>query len=66
MSEAPFEGRANLSLSMSIKGGKSAVMTAVMIGLGSSAVTTSRGQSLKCFVKNGERYVRINLLIYMY
>ncbi|XP_065844631.1 structural maintenance of chromosomes protein 6-like [Oscarella lobularis] len=35
--------------------GKSAVMTAVMIGLGSSAVTTSRGQSLKCFVKNGER-----------
>lgn len=40
-------------------GGKSAVVTALIVALGGNAQTTSRGSSLKCFVKEGERYMNL-------
>ena len=33
-------------------GGKSAIMTALVVGLGGKAATTNRGNSLKGFIKN--------------
>ena len=36
-------------------GGKSAILTALIVGLGGKATTTNRGVSLKGFVKHGER-----------
>jgi chromosome segregation ATPase len=35
-----------------ILGGKSAIMTAIVVGLGGKANTTSRGSSLKGFIKD--------------
>lgn len=36
-------------------GGKSAVLTALIVGLGGKAVATNRGSSLKGFVKAGQK-----------
>jgi hypothetical protein len=36
-------------------GGKSAVLTALIVGLGGKAIATNRGSSLKGFVKDGQR-----------
>uniref|UniRef100_A0A8C9RPM2 Structural maintenance of chromosomes protein 6 n=1 Tax=Scleropages formosus TaxID=113540 RepID=A0A8C9RPM2_SCLFO len=41
--------------------GKSAVLTALIVGLGGKAIVTNRGQSLKGFVTNGERYADIKI-----
>lgn len=37
--------------------GKSAVLTAITLCLGGRATATNRGQSLKSFIKEGEKYV---------
>ena len=39
-------------------GGKSAIMTGIVVALGGRATQTSRGLSLKNFVKKGCRWVR--------
>lgn len=38
----------------SITGGKSSVLTALIVGLGGKATATNRGSSLKMFVRDGE------------
>jgi len=35
-----------------LAGGKSAIMTALVVGLGGKAATTNRGNSLKGFIKD--------------
>jgi len=35
-----------------LAGGKSAIMTALVVGLGGKATTTNRGSSLKGFIKD--------------
>lgn len=37
-------------------GGKSAILTGLIVALGGNAQATNRGSSLKGFVKEGERY----------
>lgn len=44
-----------LSWSSSFAGGKSAILTALIVALGGNAQATNRGSSLKGFVKEGER-----------
>ena len=41
------------------EGGTSAIMTAIIVGLGGKASTTNRGNSLKGFVKDKCRLVSI-------
>jgi hypothetical protein len=36
-------------------GGKSAVLTAIMVGLSGRAAATDRGKSVKAFIKDGKR-----------
>lgn len=43
--------------------GKSAILTAITIGLGGKATSTQRGNSLKCLVKNGAHQAEIRLKI---
>ena len=45
-----------------ISGGKSAILTALIVGLGGKATMTNRGVSLKGFVKNGEGLVTCHTL----
>ena len=40
----------------SLLGGKSAILTAIIVGLGGKANITSRGNSLRGFIKEGCRY----------
>lgn len=42
---------------LDVLGGKSAILTALIVGLGGKATMTNRGVSLKGFVKNGEGLV---------
>lgn len=39
-----------------LAGGKSAILTGLIVALGGNAQATNRGSSLKGFVKEGERY----------
>ncbi len=41
-----------IEFSFKFKGGKSAIMTGLIVGLGGKATTTSRGNSLKGFIKD--------------
>ena len=43
--------------------GKSAVLTALTICLGGKASSTNRGQSLKSFIKEGQEYVSVGILV---
>jgi chromosome segregation ATPase len=44
-------------------GGKSAILTAVVLGLGGRAATTSRGKGIASFIKSGESQAKIILKI---
>lgn len=43
-------------LTACLAGGKSAILTGLIVALGGNAQATNRGSSLKGFVKDGERY----------
>lgn len=43
-------------LTTCVAGGKSAILTGLIVALGGNAQATNRGSSLKGFVKEGERY----------
>lgn len=47
----------SISLSCFFSGGKSAILTALIVGLGGKASATSRGQATKSFVQDGHQYV---------
>ena len=42
-------------------GGKSAVATALVVGLGGTALSTCRGNNIRSFVMTGKRYAEIRL-----
>ena len=45
-------------------GGKSAIMTAIVVGLGGLASITQRGSSLKEFIRSGSQYVCVHVHIH--
>lgn len=60
----PFTFGPNVNFVVGNNGsGKSAVLTALIVALGGSAQTTSRGTSLKCFVKEGESFAEVSITI---
>ncbi|KAM4867526.1 structural maintenance of chromosomes protein 6 isoform 1-T1 [Thomomys bottae] len=52
----------NISTPVSL-GGKSAVLTALIVGLGGKAIATNRGSSLKGFVKDGQNSADISITL---
>lgn len=52
-------------------GGKSAIMAAIIVGLGGKATTTSRSTSLQQFIRSGKRFIthtlnnNVTTLIYL-
>ena len=42
-----------------ILGGKSAIMTAIVVALGGTARNTERGSSLKQFIRTGEQFAEV-------
>ncbi|XP_041951260.1 structural maintenance of chromosomes protein 6 isoform X1 [Alosa sapidissima] len=60
----PFTFGPNVNFVVGNNGsGKSAVLTALIVALGGNAQTTSRGSSLKCFVKEGESSAEVSITI---
>ncbi|XP_025065793.1 structural maintenance of chromosomes protein 6-like isoform X1 [Alligator sinensis] len=60
----PFPFGPNVSFVVGNNGsGKSAVLTALIVGLGGKATTTNRGSSLKAFVKDGESSADISITL---
>jgi hypothetical protein len=41
---------------LSMSGGKSAVLSAITIALGGKTISTGRGNGLKAFIREGQRY----------
>uniref|UniRef100_A0A8C2RCD3 Structural maintenance of chromosomes protein 6 n=1 Tax=Capra hircus TaxID=9925 RepID=A0A8C2RCD3_CAPHI len=60
----PFKFGSNVNFVVGNNGsGKSAVLTALIVGLGGKAVTTNRGSSLKGFVKDGQNSADISITL---
>ncbi|KAI4905310.1 hypothetical protein NFI96_022725, partial [Prochilodus magdalenae] len=60
----PFTFGSNVNFVVGNNGsGKSAVLTALIVGLGGKAQTTNRGSSLKGFVKEGESSAEISITL---
>ncbi|XP_076834227.1 structural maintenance of chromosomes protein 6 isoform X2 [Brachyhypopomus gauderio] len=58
----PFQFGANVNFIVGNNGsGKSAILTALIVGLGGKATTTNRGASLKSFVKYGESSAEVTV-----
>ncbi|OCT81266.1 structural maintenance of chromosomes protein 6 isoform X2 [Xenopus laevis] len=60
----PFRFGPNVNFVIGNNGsGKSAVLTALIVGLGGKAIVTNRGSSIKGFIKNGERFAEISITL---
>ncbi|KAL7836398.1 hypothetical protein AOLI_G00276820 [Acnodon oligacanthus] len=60
----PFTFGSNVNFIVGNNGsGKSAILTALIVGLGGKAQTTNRGSSLKGFVKEGESSAEISITL---
>ncbi|KAM9201066.1 structural maintenance of chromosomes protein 6 isoform 2-T2 [Dugong dugon] len=60
----PFKFGSNVNFVVGNNGsGKSAVLTALIVGLGGKAVATNRGSSLKGFVKDGQNSADISITL---
>uniref|UniRef100_A0A2K5ZJ05 Structural maintenance of chromosomes protein 6 n=1 Tax=Mandrillus leucophaeus TaxID=9568 RepID=A0A2K5ZJ05_MANLE len=60
----PFKFGSNVNFVVGNNGsGKSAVLTALIVGLGGRAVATNRGSSLKGFVKDGQNSADISITL---
>uniref|UniRef100_A0A674I926 Structural maintenance of chromosomes protein 6 n=1 Tax=Terrapene triunguis TaxID=2587831 RepID=A0A674I926_9SAUR len=60
----PFQFGSNVNFVVGNNGsGKSAVLTALIVGLGGKATTTNRGSSLKVFVKDGETSADVSITL---
>ncbi|XP_038596243.1 structural maintenance of chromosomes protein 6 [Tachyglossus aculeatus] len=58
----PFKFGSNVNFVVGNNGsGKSAVLTALIVGLGGKAIATNRGSSLKGFVKHGESSADVSI-----
>ena len=56
----------SFSLSLSPSGGKSAIMTAIVVALGGKATTTHRASSLRNFIRTGAKYWSDLCYMYLY
>ncbi|XP_067400837.1 structural maintenance of chromosomes protein 6 isoform X4 [Emydura macquarii macquarii] len=60
----PFRFGSNVNFVVGNNGsGKSAVLTALIVGLGGKATTTNRGSSLKVFVKDGQTSADVSITL---
>ncbi|XP_074847396.1 structural maintenance of chromosomes protein 6 isoform X2 [Carettochelys insculpta] len=60
----PFQFGSNVNFVVGNNGsGKSAVLTALIVGLGGKATTTNRGSSLKVFVKDGQTSADVSVTL---
>ncbi|XP_048354863.1 structural maintenance of chromosomes protein 6 [Sphaerodactylus townsendi] len=60
----PFKFGSNVNFIVGNNGsGKSAVVTALIVGLGGKAIMTNRGSSLKVFVKDGESSADVSITL---
>ncbi|XP_069462028.1 structural maintenance of chromosomes protein 6 [Ambystoma mexicanum] len=60
----PFQFGPNVNFVVGNNGsGKSAVLTALIVGLGGKATTTNRGSSLKGFVKDGQNSADVSITL---
>ncbi|KAK2489221.1 hypothetical protein MC885_018096 [Smutsia gigantea] len=60
----PFKFGSNVNFIVGNNGsGKSAVLTALIVGLGGKAVATNRGSSLKGFVKDGQNSADVSITL---
>ncbi|XP_077167241.1 structural maintenance of chromosomes protein 6 [Paroedura picta] len=60
----PFKFGSNVNFIVGNNGsGKSAVLTALIVGLGGKAIVTNRGSSLKVFVKDGQNSADVSITL---